>query len=104
MLSFTDSIEGKNAEVLISGDLTAGNSEPLRSRLKAIIEGGVINIVFDLSGLDAIDSSGIGLLAAVFNSVSKIQGTFKIVGVSADMYQFFINLHLNLHFPIEKKT
>jgi anti-anti-sigma factor len=104
LLSFTDTVDEKNAIVRLNGELTAGNSDPLRSRLKALIAEGAKNIVMDLEGVGAIDSSGIGLLAATFNSISKNRGTYKVTGLSNDMYQFFVNLRLNVHFPIEKAS
>ncbi len=104
MLSFTDSVEGKSAVVRLNGNLIVGHSDVLRNRLKNLIAGGVDRITIDLTGLNAIDSSGIGLLAATFNSVSKSHGTFNVTGVSEDMYKFFVNLRLNVHFPIEKAS
>jgi len=89
--------------IVLSGSLVAGAIETVRNRLKTLIDDGAMQITFELSGVDVIDSAGIGLVAATYNTLTKKGGTIKVVELSDEMYQFFIGLRLNSHFTVEQK-
>ncbi len=57
------------------------------------------NIVLNLSGLENLDSSGIGELARVYVSVVKVNGQLKVVGLSPRVEEIFKITQLYQVFP-----
>ena len=59
-----DTVEsGENAVVALSGILDLGTVNRLRVALDELIAGGSKSIVMDMSGVQFVDSSGIGFIA-----------------------------------------
>ena len=85
-------------------DITAAGALELRSTLKTLINGGVMYITFDLSRVRMIDSSGIGVLVAAQNSLSRLQGKVALINVSPDLMQLFRSFRLDRHFDISPQA
>src|SRR5437899_9790089 len=68
----------------VSGRLTFFEVGALRDSISRLLKPGRKNIVLNLSGLQYLDSSGIGELAKiyVYVSVVKVDGQLKVVGLS----------------------
>src|SRR5882672_6318612 len=81
-----------------------GPAAPLRSRPAArcvprLPKQGHKDIVLNLSGLQYLDSSGIGRLARVYVSVVKQSGQMKVVGLSSKVEEILKITHLYQVFP-----
>jgi serine/threonine-protein kinase RsbW len=103
VLNITEKCEGNSCVIGINGELVSTTIDVAKARVKELITAGIITITFDMTNSDAIDSAGIGFIAAAHNSLSKVGGVLKLTGLSKDMYQFFICLRMNTHFIIETK-
>lgn len=67
--------------VAIEGDMDHHNVGIMRSEMdKVIREKPVKNLVFDLSGLDFMDSSGIGLVLGRYKLIKELGGSVFIAG------------------------
>ena len=67
----------------LSGKITIGAGDvKLRELITQAVEEGKINIVLDLGGVTAIDSSGIGEMVACFTTVTKRGGQLKLMHLS----------------------
>jgi anti-sigma B factor antagonist len=66
----------------VSGRLTSFEIGALRESVLRLLKQGRKNIVLNLSGLQYLDSSGIGELARIYVSVVKGSGEMKVVGLS----------------------
>jgi len=67
----------------LSGKITIGAGDvKTRELVNQAIEAGKNNIVFDLGGVTAIDSSGIGEMVACFTTVTKRGGQLKLMHLS----------------------
>jgi len=67
----------------LSGKITIGAGDvKIRELISQAIEDDKNNIVFDLGGVTAIDSSGIGEMVACFASVTKRGGQLKLMHLS----------------------
>src|SRR5438309_2960916 len=66
----------------VSGRLTSFEIGALRESVSRLVKQGRKNIVLNLSGLQYLDSSGIGELAKIYISVVKVTGQLKVVGLS----------------------
>jgi anti-anti-sigma factor len=90
-----------HAHIELREPLTLAVVTELRPQLQQLIAEEVSDMVIDLSLVDLIDSSGIGLLIATRNSLSRMGGGLRVVGASSEMEHLFKVMHLDRHFEIE---
>ncbi|MCP4133785.1 MAG: STAS domain-containing protein [bacterium] len=71
------------------------NASDLWLSFKTLIEGGVLKILIDMSGLEFIDSSGIGVLINVAKLIRSKNGDIALLSVSPRINVIFkpIKLH-----------
>ena len=67
----------------VSGRLTSFEVGALRESVSRLLKDGRKDIVLNLSGLQYLDSSGIGELARIYASVVKQSGQMKVIGLSS---------------------
>lgn len=103
MLSSVETVSENSITAKLKGKLIAGNLDDFRVKLKELIKNSPESVTLDMSDVNFIDSTGIGFLAATYNSLAKSGGTLRIIGLSEEMYDFFISLRLNAYFKIEKR-
>ena len=81
----------KNSGVLtvqISGELDHHNSAPLRTAIdNEFISSGARSMIIDLSQLELMDSSGIGLVMGRYKLLSEFNGTLEVTGLSNNAYK-----------------
>ncbi len=94
--------EGEKASLLLSADIIASNAPDLRNVLKNLVADGVRELVIDLANVRVVDSSGIGLLVAVHNSLSRLGGKMSVIHTSNDLVELFKAFRLDKHFTISK--
>ena len=67
-------------EVLtVTGEIDMATAPRFRQRLLAVISTGVQNVVIDLSGVDFIDSTGLGVLLGAAKRVRGAGGDIRLV-------------------------
>lgn len=103
MLNISEQRDGKSCLLSIEGELVATTLDNVRKKVKELIVDGVVLLTIDMNRSNAIDSAGIGFIAATHNSLEKNNGTLKLTGLSKDMYDFFVSLRMHTHFAIETK-
>jgi anti-sigma B factor antagonist len=92
--------EGDQATLKPVGNITALNAPDLRSAMKTLLADGVSTLVIDLSDVQIVDSTGIGLFVAAHNSLMRINGAFEVHNASPDLLDLFKSLRLDRHFRI----
>jgi anti-sigma B factor antagonist len=93
--------EDIKAVVQPDGDAIVAASIPgLRGALRGFVEEGVRELVVDLSGVKMVDSSGIGLLIAAYNSLRKVGGTLAVIHASAEILELFQSMRMHQHFSV----
>ena len=82
---FTASIRqnGKITIVDLTGHLTSFESVGLHDTISNLVRQGRKRIILNLSGLEYLDSSGIGLLVRNYMTVIKAGGEMKVVGLTS---------------------
>jgi anti-anti-sigma factor len=103
MINFENLTGEGNVTFTLKGELVAGGMDQLRESVKKHIENGTKKITINMKHVTTLDSAGIGLLAAVHNSLTKVGGSMNVVELSEDMYNFFVSLRLNSHFNINRQ-
>jgi anti-sigma B factor antagonist len=83
----------------VSGRLTSFETGALRDAIARLLQQGRKDIVLNLSGLQYLDSSGIGELARAYVAVVKQSGQMKVVGLSAKVEEILKVTQLYQVFP-----
>ncbi len=83
----------------VSGRLTSFEVGALRDSISRLLKQGRKNIVLNLSGLQYLDSSGIGELARVYVTVVKESGQLKVIGLSPKVEEILKITQLYQVFP-----
>ena len=79
-------VKKKVIVVRLFGELDHHSAEKVKSRVEDFIkEKGFINVVFDLSALEFMDSSGIGLILGRYKLVSPLGGSVGVVCGKGDI-------------------
>jgi serine/threonine-protein kinase RsbW len=81
-------------------EIVAASIPDLRSKMRGIVEGGVRELVVDLTDVRMVDSSGIGLLISAHNSLRKVGGRLAVVHASAEILELFQTMRMNQHFSV----
>jgi len=83
-------LDGGVAVVKISGRLVFGREvDRLESTIAELLRDGRSKIVFDLSALDYVDSSGIGTLVACLTQIKKAGGDLRTAAANTRINRLF---------------
>jgi anti-sigma B factor antagonist len=86
--------------VSLSGKLMLGpEGEEIPALVDEFLRQGKKIVVFDLSGLTTIDSTGIGRFIASYNKISAAGGEMRMAGASGHLFQSFHVSLLDQVFP-----
>ena len=89
--------------VTITGRLNLGNTlMSLENDLRKQIQNGARKIAFDLSGLDYIDSAGIGMLVGIFGQAEQAGGHARIAGAKGSVAHAFSVVHMERIMPLDE--
>jgi anti-anti-sigma factor len=94
MANYTIERKPKLCRVTLGKDLVASLVPELQAALKQELQEDGMEVVFDLGQAAMLDSSGIGLLIAAYNTVSRRQGRLHVVNVSGDVFQLLQTMRL----------
>jgi anti-anti-sigma factor len=86
----TKQLDSGIAVVTISGRLVLGKDEEhLETVTGEYLKQGQKKFVFDISGLDYADSSGIGTLVSCLTNIKKAGGDLRMAGANTRMTRLF---------------
>ena len=86
----------------ISGRLNLGNLlQSAESAILALIDGGVRKLVIDLTGLNAIDSSGIGMLISCAGRMDQQGGQMRVASAPGPVAKIFGVVHMDRIVPLD---
>jgi anti-sigma B factor antagonist len=83
----------------VTGKLTSFESKAFQQMIDGLLTHGQTNIVLNLTGLDYLDSSGIGELVRNYMSVVKKGGAMKVVGLAPKVEAILRVTQLHQVFP-----
>jgi anti-sigma B factor antagonist len=100
-LTFSVRIRQSNKASLVDvkGRLTSFEAQAFRDAIHGLIKQGHKNIVLNLTGLEYLDSSGVGELVGNYLAVVKSGGAMKVVGLAPKIDQIFKVTQLYQVFP-----
>lgn len=85
--------------VEVSGRLTSFESKAFREMIQGLLKQGQTNMVLNLTGLEYLDSSGVGELVRNYMSVVKKGGAMKVVGLAPKVEEILKVTQLYQVFP-----
>jgi anti-anti-sigma factor len=76
--------------ITLTGKLMMGlESEKIVTLVEDLLRQGTRKIIFDLSGVVAIDSTGIGRFISSYNKVGAVGGDLRMAGATGHVFQTF---------------
>jgi anti-sigma B factor antagonist len=78
-LSLTTHNDGGAVVVGVSGEVDVYSAPALGERINELLDGGQRRIVVDLSGVEFIDSTGLGTLVSGHNRAAELSGSLSLV-------------------------
>ena len=100
MLDYDKRENGDVTVFSLRGNLDALTAPSLKKEIEALLAARKIHVVFDLGGLELIDSSGVGAIVSLFKRVRTLQGDVKIARLAGQPSEIFNLLRLNRAFEI----
>ena len=96
----TEQTNAPEPPVIHPGDLVAATVDAQRTAFKGLLAGGAKEVVVDLAGVMMVDSTGIGLLIQVHNTLAKGGGRLSIRHASENILGLFKSMRLDSRFNI----
>jgi|WetSurMetagenome_2_1015567.scaffolds.fasta_scaffold95524_2 anti-anti-sigma factor len=87
--------------IKIGKKLTDSMLPALRTQILAALNKGEKEVAFDFNGLETIDSKGLGLLIAAYNSSKNYGGKIRIKNASEKIVKFMGTTRLDKYFEID---
>ncbi len=76
--------------VTLSGRVTMGSmSEQIEILTEDLLRQGKQTIIFDLAGVTALDSTGIGRFISSYNKIAAAGGTMRMAGAAGHLREIF---------------
>jgi anti-sigma B factor antagonist len=82
-MTIAERIVGDVAIIEITGRVTLGEGAAvLRDKVHSLLHQGRTKLLLDLSGVDYLDSAGLGEILATFATVRRQSGSLKLLGLT----------------------
>ncbi len=81
---------GSEATVIPGQDILSSNRDELRNELADLVTEGMQHIVIDMSKVGRIDSSGLSVLIATYNSLKANEGVLELSNVNDNIRKLFL--------------
>lgn len=88
-MAMTESKENGITILAINGNLDADGTASMEEKVVALLESGETQLLFDFSGLDYINSSGLRVLVLAYQRLKKSSGKVAICGVKDYIQEVF---------------
>lgn len=87
--------------IVINEDIVSSTVQNLHKEVSDFIADGVTGITFDMGNVDIIDSTGIGFIIKVQNTLKRNGGVLSLCNVNSDIVRMFKVMRLDQHISIE---
>lgn len=71
-----------NIKIVIPENFAVNEADEVREKVNGLIEKGDTNFTFDFSRCTFIDSTGLGVLVAIYKKCNELKGSFKLESVN----------------------
>jgi len=94
--------QGDQTVVRPGRDIIASIAQEMRSELQTSIKEVVKEMVIDLREVKMIDSIGLGVLIATYNSLNQDGKKLTVTNASQDIFKLFQSLRLDQYIEVQK--
>lgn len=77
------------ALLTLTGRLTAATAPQLRDAIKRLVDDRHIELLFDISGLVFLDSSGLAVIVSGLKTTRELGGWLKLSGITPQVSEIF---------------
>lgn len=84
----------------LKGRLTVGEASSIRDYVNAALSRGFHNIIFDLTNVDYIDSTGLGSMVICYTTIKKQGGALKLVNPNKRNIELLLLTKLHTIFEV----
>jgi anti-sigma B factor antagonist len=88
------------AILAMKGRLTVGEASLIRERVNDLLTKGKNNVIFDLGGVDYIDSTGLGSMVICFTTLKKAGGALKLLSLNKRNIELLLLTKLHTIFEV----
>jgi len=88
------------AILTMKGRLTVGEASSIRDHVTAFLAKGLNKVIFDLSGVDYIDSTGLGSMVICFTTIKKAGGALKLLNLNKRNIELLLLTKLHTIFEV----
>ncbi len=99
-MAVTHHQDGDFTVLSINGRFDALGARELKNVVSLLLDGKIKRFIFDMAGVNFIDSSGLGTLVGILRRVDKEGGLFRITGLIQNVLFTFKMTHLDRIFDI----
>ncbi len=99
-LTLTTRTEGDRTVVSVGGEIDVYTAPQLREKVVDLVAAGKVDLVLDLSGVEFLDSTGLGVLVGALNRVRAQDGSLALVLTQERILKVFEITGLRKVFPI----
>ena len=99
-LDIVESVREDVTVLALKGRLTLGESNLIREKVTQLSAAGKFKIVIDLSNVEYIDSTGLGILVICFTSLKKQGGALKLVNPNKRNVELLLLTKLHTVFEV----
>lgn len=79
----------------MTGSLVASTLEELKSQVQKLVDKKYVHIVFDMSRIDFVDSSGLGLCISTARELAVVSGKLVCCGLKENVQKLFTMTRAN---------
>ncbi len=88
-ISTTPMSDGNGTVVAVTGELDVSTAPQLEGELQQLIDGGAANLVVDLSAIDFLDSTGLGVMVKALKWAREAGGGLRVVATEERITKVF---------------
>jgi anti-sigma B factor antagonist len=101
-MKFDISQHERDGVVVLSfkGRLTVGDANRVREAVAEVMAGGHKNVIFDLSHVEYIDSTGLGSMVICYTTLKKADGALKLVNPNKRNIELLLLTKLHTIFEV----
>ena len=88
------------AILALKGRLTVGEASSVREKVNELVAKGKRNFIFDLGGVDYIDSTGLGALVICYTTIKKAEGIVKLLKLNKRNIELLVLTKLHTIFEV----
>jgi len=86
--------------IMVEQNIISTTAKDFREELLAMIKPDTKELIIDLTGVEMIDSVGLGVFIATHNGLNKIEGKLKVINVAPNILNLFKTMGLDRHFEV----